>query len=274
MSDREDALERVRAHDARFTPVERTFARHVLSDSTIVYKSITTVSEESGVAYTSIVRFCQKLGYSGFHDFKIHLAIGAGKREERRRENTGHWLGSILESATARLSTLAAGIDRSAVAELIGILSRARRILAVAVAGSAPTAQELTYRLVRLGLLASTETDSHMQCIQASLLRSQDVLICVSSSGSTKEIIEAASIAKRRGASLVCLTNYDRSPLAEICDVTLSAGIWEEAAEAEFGTRLPFYFLVEIIASEMLDTAPEARAHLQRTAESVSSRQL
>ena len=59
-----------------FTKTEKKIAEYILSDySSVVYMSITELSDTLKVSEGTIVRFCQKMGFSGFHPFKISLAV-------------------------------------------------------------------------------------------------------------------------------------------------------------------------------------------------------
>jgi DNA-binding MurR/RpiR family transcriptional regulator len=96
----------------------------------------------------------------------------------------------------------------------------------------------------------------------------------ISHSGSTKEILEAVRQAKQKGARIVSITNYSKSPLADLSDLVVSTGIWEQALQAEVGTRLPFYFLIELLCIRLLAVRPKGADYIQITSDSVSSRLL
>ena len=65
----------IRSRMNAFTATERNVAEYILKNTDVVYESITAVAENCQASYGTIVRFYQKLGYSGFKDFKIHLAL-------------------------------------------------------------------------------------------------------------------------------------------------------------------------------------------------------
>jgi len=256
------------------TPGEAAFAEYVLKDENIIYKSITVLTEESGIGYGTIIRFCQKVGFSGFHDFKIHLALEKGSNDTVKNSESKGWVLDEQERAAGQLATTTSALDERVLHEVAACLAASRSVLLVAVAGSFPAALELAYRLTRIGITARAESDTHMQAIHASLLGKSDALFAVSNSGSTKEILEAAKLARTAGAKIVTLTNYGRSPLAEISDYVITLGVWEQALEAEIGTRLPFYFVIELLGTLTRRLAPNAQLNIQVTSDSVSSRQL
>lgn len=57
-----------------FSSTEQKLISYIKKNPQIIFKTITEVIEESGVGYGTIIRFCKKIGCSGFQDFKIRLA--------------------------------------------------------------------------------------------------------------------------------------------------------------------------------------------------------
>ena len=268
-------LQRIRARMRTFTAAEKKFAKYALATEDLVYRSITSAAQESGAGYGTVIRFCQRMGFSGFQDFKIRLALERRTVEENGSPPRGHgWLAKAAERAGEQLRATAAELDESVVAKASRSIIRAHRILVAGVAGSYPSALELSYRLSRMGLQPIVEADTHMQAIRASTLTPKDVLVAISFSGSTKEILEAAGLARAAGAVIVAITNYPRSPLADAARIVLCASRWEEVLDAEIGSRLPFHFLVESLSERIFKDYAESGDALKKTAESVAGKLL
>jgi DNA-binding MurR/RpiR family transcriptional regulator len=258
-----------------FTAAEKKFARYVLATEDLIYRSITSATEESGSGYGTIIRFCQRMGFSGFQDFKIKLALERRSSEEDGGPARGKgWLGKAAERASEQLRATAAEMDESAVARASRIIIRARHILVAGVAGSFPSALDLSYRLSRMGLPAIAESDTHMQSIRASTMTEKDVLVAISFSGSTREILEAVGLARAAGTPVVAVTNYPRSPLADVSQIVLCASRWEEVLDAEIGSRLPLHFIVESLCERVFKDSAGSEDALKKTADSVAARLL
>ena len=257
-----------------FTAAEAAFAEYVLLHGDLIFKSITLVTEESGISYGTIIRFCQKLGFSGFQDFKIHLAVESGRGSSEEGDSEPGWLERRSTIAGQQLAAVVRSIDERSLKAVVQAIAKARFILIVGVAGSFPVAVELAYRMDRLGLLVRAEQDTHVQAIRASLLGPKDLLFAISNSGSTKEILDCARLARGRGARVVALTNYAKSPLTEESDFVLTTAVWEGVLQAELGTKIPFFFVVELLASLLLSTMPGAEENLRLSSDSVASRLL
>lgn len=267
-------LKKIRDNMNLFTTAERSFADYVIKNKDIIYKSITLVVEHSKIGYGTIIRFCQKLGYSGFQDFKIHLAVETEKRSPDTHGTNNKWLNSLAVSVGGQLTTAAEETEESELVKIAKVMSTARNILIIGVAGSFPACLELNYRLSRLGLMTIAEADNHMQAIRSSTLGKEDVLFSVSFSGSTKDILDAAKLAKMRGATVIALTNYIKTPLGELAEHILSANMFEGALEAEIGSRLPFFFLIEALCETIYNEVPDSNELIERTADGVSSKQI
>ena len=110
-------------------------------------------------------------------------------------------------------------------------------------------AEELTgrYRNDRPGIAAISISDpSHITCVGndygfdhvferfvASLGQPNDVLLAISTSGNSKNVILAIEAAKRKGMKVVALTGKDGGQIAELADVEIRAPFTEFADRAQ-----------------------------------------
>ncbi|QLK61109.1 SIS domain-containing protein [Enterobacteriaceae bacterium Kacie_13] len=51
--------------------------------------------------------------------------------------------------------------------------------------------------------------------------RKQDVIIVISQSGDTRELLQAVEIAKKNRAKVICITNDNVSPLSQCADLSI-----------------------------------------------------
>jgi len=70
----------------------------------------------------------------------------------------------------------------------------------------------------------------------------QDVLICLSTSGNSKNVVKAAQVAKANGITTVALTGGTGGELAEICDIVIVAPSSETYRVQEY--HLPIYHAI------------------------------
>ena len=94
----------------------------------------------------------------------------------------------------------------------------ANKIVVFGLGNSASVALDASHKLLRAGCNAFSYSDNHMQAIAASHLKKGDVAIGISHSGSSKDIVDALSTAKKAGATTVCITNSGKSPIQKHSD--------------------------------------------------------
>ena len=70
----------------------------------------------------------------------------------------------------------------------------------------------------------------------------QDVLMCLSTSGNSKNVVKAAQVAKANGIATIALTGGTGGKLAEICDIAIIAPSSETYRVQEY--HLPIYHAI------------------------------
>ena len=63
-----------------------------------------------------------------------------------------------------------------------------------------------------------------MQAITASLMGPEDVVLFVSYSGATRDMMDTLHLAKENGAKVILITHYDDAPGVALADVVLLCG--------------------------------------------------
>jgi len=100
-------------------------------------------------------------------------------------------------------------------------ISNAKRIVIFGLGNSASIALDASHKLLRAGCNAFAYSDNHMQVIVASHLTEEDVVIAISHSGSSKDIVDALKLAKETGATTITITNSGKSPIQKFSDIVL-----------------------------------------------------
>jgi RpiR family carbohydrate utilization transcriptional regulator len=83
-------------------------------------------------------------------------------------------------------------------------------------------AQDAQHKFFRLGVTSISSSDGHMQVMSATLLGPGDCAVIISNSGRTRDLMDAADIARKNGATTIAIT-ASGSPLASTCNIHLAA---------------------------------------------------
>ena len=256
-----------------FTSTELKLVSYIRTHPNIIFKTINEVIEESSVGYGTVIRFCKKIGCAGFQDFKIRFATENSKDQAEIEEIS--YFEKYRKQAIKQLNITSRNIDEETFLSMVERIVNAQKIVVIGFGGSFPMAQEFTYRLLRMGFDSiSLDADNHIQSYRVSLLSEKDMVFVFSFSGTTKEILETVRLAKKVKAQIVSFTNHVKSPLIALSDCYMITSIRIPALQAELGTRLPFYFLIEILTNYLYETHEKIRQAVKITYDAVSKKQI
>lgn len=243
----------------KLTYGENQIANFVIHNPEFITRNtITAIANEIGVSETSINRFCKKVGFKGFNDFKIAFAQDAfyrdmqAKKKERREINVIDALALDYNELIVNTSAL---ITEDQLHQVVELLKGARRIVLIGLFDSFLAAMALKNRLAIIGVHADAINDSREMKIAASQCGSEDVVIAFSRSGSTREIIDAVSIAQVNQAKTVAVTCYDSSPITENAVVDIIAPDKISVNNSAFmSNHITFLFVVDLIMSVFISS--------------------
>jgi DNA-binding MurR/RpiR family transcriptional regulator len=276
-------LARIRTFQPSLTPSEAAVAALILTHPGLAVRlGIETLARRAGVSTATVLRFCQTLGFDGFKDFKIALAVESGRSpavlaEEIQAGDTPAQIARkvFLADMEAIAQTIEL-LDDRALDRAVSALDVARRIEVYGVGSSGPIAADAYYRFLRIGLPVGVVTDSHMQAVSASLLQKGDVAFIISHTGRTRETLNAAEKARSTGATVIALTSFQRSPITTIAHVVLVTASAETAFRVEaMASRIAHLSVVDALyvalATRRLDGALQT---LERTSAIIEERRI
>jgi len=221
-----------------------SMAERVVLDYLIENKAVLknfNVEKIAEAAYTSpasVVRMCKKLGYNGFKDFKIDFILANAKVEiPENREykdvilaKDSNYAKAVIENNIRILEETLKLHDKDALHKAAAYIMKARKILIFGKGSSYLVCKDLEMKLRRINKFCVAQGESHEQLVDASFINSNDVVIFVSNSGTTKEIISAALVAKDNKAKIISIVKLGTSLLAELSDIVL----YTSSLEGEF----------------------------------------
>ncbi len=207
-------------------PAEKKVADFILKNASQVIRfSITRVAEEAGVSEATVVKFCQRLGYSGYQELKITLAQNRNEAEvEEIYDEIGqeddsrtiiNKIFQLYEGSFADTKKLFTGADLEKCAQLI---KKARRIYFFGYGASGIVALDAEQKFNRINFFSRALVESHSQQTTAALLGPQDLVVAFSHSGRTRDLIKSLEIVRDNGTPIIAITSNLRTPVAEMAD--------------------------------------------------------
>ena len=189
------------------------------------------LAEQIGVSQSSIIKFAQKIGFKGYGQFKRALTEEVSHKHALHAsplhanisvtDSTRTIIQKLVKAKTDAIFQTSSALDSENFDLAIEVINQAHKVHIVGMGASALSGKDLGYKLLKLGILAISEMDSHVQIGMARTLTKNDVQIVFSFQGSTKEINVAAEAAKEKGATVIALTSPQKSALRDIADLCL-----------------------------------------------------
>ena len=267
------ALGRLRMQQDTLTPSLRRVNDYVLDNAEqVVYQTITELADAVGVGEATVTRWCRKLGFPGFHAFKIALTTDVANTAT---DTAGEVDVTDLASQAARQAILAIEetrriVDTQAIERVAQAVTRARRVEVTGQGNSGYAAQFFAHKLMRLGIPAVAHPDPHVAAVSAATLDERDVLIGITRSGSTIDTVQNLRVAASSGTFTVAITNRASSPATQHArEVLYTVSPESPLAGGAISSLTSQVLLLEVLYLEVLGHAPNAQTLIRRTAESV-----
>jgi RpiR family transcriptional regulator, carbohydrate utilization regulator len=219
---------RIRSVYSKLSEKEKKVADYILNQpNKIIHSTISQVADDLNVADATVFRFCKRIGFKGYQAMKIALAseivspmvdihetISSEDDEKTIAEK-------VFKSNIRTLEDTLQIIEGRNFKEAVEVLSSARKIDFYGSGGSGAVALDAHHKFLKSGILTNCYTDSHLQLMSASQLTSDDAVVFISHSGTSKDILEALDVAKNNGVTTIGITNFSKTPLSKNVDIPL-----------------------------------------------------
>lgn len=211
----------------------------VIDDPIIVF------AQRIGVSEATVIRFCKRIGLSGYTELKLKLAVEMGETLVPDDTNLIDGLfiqkDDQLETITQKIITntinglrdIEKTLDNESYIKAVCAIAHARQVCVFAVANSYVVADDIFNKLTRLGIPCGAYSDSHLQVMAAVNMKKGDVAIGISHSGQSIDTVEAVRAAREAGATTICISNHMTSPLIEVSDIQLLTSAHEVTFSSE-----------------------------------------
>lgn len=250
------------------------------------FMSISEMAQATGVAEATVSRFCRRLGYKGYNEFKLAVANSTAVVQ---MGSSNPLSGEVLpEDSIEDMCQKICTADVEAVRQTLelvrperivkaaDLLVKARWVLCMGQGGSMLLAHEAAHLFATAMPNVYAVADSHTQAIRTALLTEKDVIFYFSYSGATKDLMDIMKIAKAQKVKCILITRYPNSPGAAQADVVLECGSREGPLQlGSVAARMAQLYLVDVLFSEVTRRNMESiRSRRKQVAEALGDKHL
>ena len=244
--------------------VERKIAEAILGDAKKFTEfSLQELSNKLGVSQGSIVNFANKYAGGGFPALKLAVAVSASA-DKRVENGVQGVLGELTDNVSTAFKNTVALNGEPVLRSVADKIINAKKVEIYGVYRSAVVATDFYYQLLQMGIAANFVSDVLTCAVSASLLDKDSVVVAISSSGETKDVIDAVKLAKSNSVPVVCITANKNSPLAKLSDdVLIAAQSGNEVLDKNTEIRLSQLVLTDAICDYIMKRSSERRKNFE-----------
>ena len=226
-------------------------ANLILGDAAAAAKmSAIELAESAHVSQATVIRFCQLIGFEGYPAMRDLLAseitwaqaaslLAEVPGEVDLSQDDAAVLGALIHTQIGAVKSAGQLADVTAIGRVADMIASSSRIDVCGMGASGTMAVAACERLRDIGLNAYAWNDLHRGLSSAARTGPGAVVIGLSNSGATYEVLRVVAKARERGAFTVGVTSDAASPLAQLADEVVltfdprvAGGVGDVAAQA------------------------------------------
>lgn len=257
-----EILERLEKPDFKATKSDKILIEYIKNNLLdVAYKSISQIAKENNIGEAKITRFARKIGFHSLQDFKVTLAKEVSSNSNRNIINNSiendepaiETAKKLLNSNINILTKTVDLINSEDIHKCANLIIKAKRIYFIGIGYSGIIAQDSNYKFMRIGLNCVYFDSSHTMIMMSSIMEKGDLVIAISHSGETEEIIKTVELAKENGVSIISITENKESELKEVSDINLSYISGETVLETgSISSKLAQIFLIDTVYTQVV----------------------
>ncbi|WP_100487079.1 MurR/RpiR family transcriptional regulator [Sporolactobacillus pectinivorans] len=269
-SDIKEFVNRIYSNLGHFSKSEKKIVDLMINDPQFVINAtISQLAHRANVSEASISRFCKRIDLNGFHHLKVLLAQSSLTSVESQDgdslDSQDKTLDRLMNDKGNEIRATLEGFDKTMMKSIIQLIKDARLIQIMAEGNTFPVALDACFKFNQIGRLAFTASSWEVAMGQTLNLTDSDVVIVISNSGESRQLIQLVEIAKKNHVKVMALTNNNSSPLAALSDynvVTASRGTI--FMSEYFFSRVSAVTAIEAIFMLLIADNPRLKDKIQR----------
>jgi len=253
-------LIKIRSTRDEMSANEKKLADYILSNAALLrdYSSL-QLAKAVGVSQSSVVKFCQKLGYRGYPDIKLAINEAVAKSASGSNTKQKYFHNKALNTVSKRLlqgklDAVTATIEQNSEESFIAAsnaIKKAKKIQIIGRGIASFIAQNFTTNLISAGKVAFATNDATYQKQFMASLDKGDVLILLSATTELEIDSLMLSNIRKNQVQIILLCPYSPSTNYHLSDIILSTISDNEQSDNELciSRRAAQQHIIDILLS-------------------------
>lgn len=193
-----------------------------------VNANVSELANYSGVSDATVIRFCKHIGYEGYYELRIMLSRELGRKQvsDGNMENIKtDTVGGLFQAFSSGITAIGKNLEQGKLLECANLIKASRQVHIVAAGNTSPLAMYMGFRLGRLGVKSTHSMIPEYFMNYVNLADAEDIVIAVSRSGESKQVVRALELAKEKTLKIIAITGFEYSPVSKLADYLLLSNI-------------------------------------------------
>ena len=238
-------------------PSEYRVAQYVIDHPhETINSSIQHLANLTNVSEATIVRLSKKIKCKGFQDLKMKIAMELNNANERGPDydelnmnySKESVINSISQSNIKSIKNTAQILSPEELEQAILILNKARKICVFGIGASSIIAEDLKQKLTRIDKWCEVGKSYDEQATLSANLTNEDVVIAISNTGQTEDMIQSLSLARDKGSQIISITKYSKNYIADLANSNLFfSSVEKPVRSAAMSSRIAMLNVIDIL---------------------------
>ncbi|WP_040212324.1 MurR/RpiR family transcriptional regulator [Clostridium polynesiense] len=225
---------------------QKVFTYIYENEKEVTKMKISDLAKKTYTSKTVIINLAQKLGFEGFSDLKYYLK---SSKDEKSKGNFAEDLQYNIKENIEKTFSITEVEKYNKISEA---LIKASTVYVFARGTSKAAGYYLNHLLLTIGVKCIFVKDYNLLTLVSNSLKSDEVVVLISLSGSTEKILEVANIAKVKGVKIISITSFGNNELARLSDYTLHCV--SDDTETKYNdslSRIGMFVVIEILVNSI-----------------------
>ena len=216
-------IENIKHNFEELFPAEKKTAQYILDHlEEVTLLNISQLAKKAHASEASIVRMAKHLGYNGFFQMRLLLSNDVAQKDSDMLNNAPLLTSEKIFSACAnRIRSLSSFISTNDLLCAAKLICEARMCHIIGAGNTIPIASDLGFRLQRNGQSCMYSSLPEQYFNNIALGDSSDLVIAISRSGASTQVLKALSLAKKKEMKILVITADPNSQIMDFSDAIL-----------------------------------------------------
>ena len=208
----------------------------------VTYMTVRELADEVHVSTATVMRFCRKAGFDGYSEFKVKFKMFLNEEKNKK-----HQVNEDIQEIQEYFQKISSEIHQKELDEIADVVRDAKQVIFI---GLGTLGKYGARYFSNLKKFSQYIEDPYFPIMEG---MSDAVVIALSVSGETEQVVQMASDFKKNKCKIISITNKSVSTLSKLSDYSLSYYVTDHDMGNHINTttQIPVIYLIEAIGRRL-----------------------